>query len=89
MARRSRANFELWDSVDIPLGEEGEAYELDINRNGEVVRTLHSTQPWFHYPSEMELRDFGERQAGLSVSVYQMSALLGRGIPASSFVSIK
>ncbi len=86
--RRSRAVFDLWDVVDMPLGEDVEAYELDILRNGTVIRTLKSVQPSFHYEPDLEMADFGQPQTSIETKLYQMSAVLGRGIPASQIISI-
>ena len=80
MIRRTRIGFEMWDVSDVPLGEETEAYELDIKLPS-GVRTLKSTQPFFVYPADMEWRDFGYRQTVLDFTAYQMSTLMGRGFP--------
>jgi hypothetical protein len=73
----------------MPLDEDLEAYELDILRDGVVVRTLKASEPLFQYSLDSELLDFGQKQTSLSIIAYQMSSLLGRGLPAKEQVFIK
>ncbi|RDI58733.1 hypothetical protein DES45_105256 [Microvirga subterranea] len=86
--RRTRRDGDAWEPVDVPLGEDGERYGIDIFRNGAVRRTLTSTQPSVLYSSADELADFGAPQAELSVRVAQISAVAGRGFERTAMVSI-
>jgi len=72
-----------WD-VAVPLGEDSEAYELDILSGAAVVRTLHTTVPSVLYAASDETADFGGPQSSLSVRAYQLSAAIGRGFPAAA-----
>jgi hypothetical protein len=72
-----------WD-VTVPLGEDSEAYEIDVLSGSTVVRTLHATTPSALYAAADETADFGAPQGSLAVRVYQMSATVGRGFPASA-----
>jgi hypothetical protein len=72
-----------WD-VAVPLGEDSEAYELDILSGAAVVRTLHSATPSVLYAATDETADFGGPQSTLSVRAYQLSAAIGRGFPAAA-----
>ena len=72
--RRRRAG-----SVEVPLGEESEAYELDVLSGTTVKRTLASDAPSMLYAAADELADFGAAQTSLSVRLAQMSATVGRG----------
>jgi hypothetical protein len=72
-----------WD-VDVPLGEESEAYELKILSGASVVRTLSASAPSALYASADEIADFGGAQSSFDIRLYQMSAIVGRGFPAAA-----
>ena len=63
----------------MPLGEEGERYEVDILDGANVVRTLVSTTPSVIYSSAEQTTDFGSAQAAVACRVYQLSQVWGRG----------
>jgi hypothetical protein len=67
-----------WD-VTVPLGEEGEAYELDILSGASVLRTLSSASATVLYAAADEIADFGSLQTSLDVRLHQLSATVGRG----------
>ncbi|MDP8919040.1 MAG: glycoside hydrolase/phage tail family protein [Pseudomonadota bacterium] len=77
--RRTRRNGDGWEAVDVPFTEDAERYEIDLLKNGAVVRTLTSTQPSVLYAATQENADFGGPQSALSLLVAQMSATAGRG----------
>jgi hypothetical protein len=80
--RRARMNADAWEPADIPLDERLESYEMDIYKNGTVIRTLSgSSGPILTYPSALELSDFGTVQTILTVRLYQISDVVGRGMP--------
>ena len=64
------------------LGEATEIYELEILSGSSVVRTLSTTSPSLLYAATDETLDFGSAQASFSVRLYQISAPVGRGLPA-------
>jgi hypothetical protein len=64
------------------LGEASEAYELDILSGSSLVRTLSATARSALYATSDEMLDFGSAQSSFSVRLYQISAAVGRGIPA-------
>ena len=72
----------------MPLGEEGERYELDLIREGAVVRTLASGEPMLIYPSTSENADFGAPQTSLHIRVAQISATVGRGFAREIVVPV-
>ena len=84
--RRTRVGGGWTDGSDVPLGEESERYEVEILNGAVVVRTLVSTVPTVMYSSADQTADFGAPQASVSVRVYQLSAVVGRGVPAVSVV---
>lgn len=81
--RRTRAEGDSW-SGEVPLGEDSEAYEIDIMSGSIVVRTLTSTTPSVLYAAADELADFGAAQTILTVRVAQLSATVGRGFAAQA-----
>ena len=74
------------DGVGIPLGEESEAYEVDIIDGGNVVRTIEATSPTISYSAAEQATDFGSAQSNIDVKIYQMSAVVGRGYEAAASI---
>ena len=84
--RRARAGGDAWESVEVPLGEESERYEIDILNGAAVMRTITAEVPAAAYPAAQQIADFGSAQSAVSVRVYQVNAVWGRGSPASATV---
>ncbi|GLI92054.1 baseplate multidomain protein megatron [Methylocystis echinoides] len=86
--RRGRIDADAWQAIDIPLGETSESYEAEI-----VLptgrRRLSGATPSILYPAARELADFGAPQSVLSLSLYQMSATVGRGFPFTGMVRVQ
>ena len=79
--RRTRIGGDSWDTTEVPLAEDTERYEIDILDGTTVKRTLSSTAPSALYTAADQTADFGTPQSSVSLRVYQMSAVLGRGTP--------
>jgi hypothetical protein len=79
--RRTRIDGDGW-GVEVPLGEESEAYTLDILSGGSVVRTIACAAPQALYAAANELADFGAVQTSLHIRVAQISATVGAGYAA-------
>jgi hypothetical protein len=78
--RRTRISGDSWDQVEVPLGEDSEAYEVDIMDGSVVVRTISATgSPAAVYTAAQQTTDFGTPEASYTVRVYQLSASYGRG----------
>jgi hypothetical protein len=77
---RLTTNWHL--AVDLPLSEASEAYEVDIlDTDGEVIRTATGiTASTWTYTSAMKTTD---SDAGETAKIYQISATVGRGYPAT------
>jgi len=86
--RRGRLDSDGWEPVDIPLGEDSEAYAIDVCSGSAVVRTLSVTAPQCLYTNMQEMADFGSQQSRLSLRIYQISATVGRGFPLIATVSV-
>ena len=70
----------------MPLAEEREAYEVEIVDGATVLRTLAATSPSATYTAAQQLADWGALLGPgdtLAVRIFQLSALVGRGAPAS------
>ena len=80
--RRSRVSGDDWDQVQVPLGEETEAYEVDVLDGSNVVRTLSSEAPNIVYSIAEQTADFGgQANQPVQIVVYQLSQTFGRGSP--------
>lgn len=77
--RRSRIDGGWRNSVDVPLGEASEEYNLTIpSKRVAVVST-----PAFIYTEAMQIADFGSAQSSLTFTVAQVSVAVGAGVLAS------
>lgn len=63
----------------IPVGEETEAYEIDVLDGSSVVRTIEVAVPAFEYTAAQQTTDFGSPQPSIDFEIYQISAAVGRG----------
>ena len=83
--RRARTNGAWRDSVDVSLGEASEAYEVEIwnDTRTALLRTFAGlTVPTLTYSAAQQVADFGSVHAAVRVSIFQMSATVGRGFEA-------
>ena len=76
------------ESVDVPLGETMEAYEIDIMAGSQMLRTLRSPSPMVRYAADLEMADFGVAQPELQLRIAQMSAAAGRGFAANLTINV-
>ena len=83
--RRSRAlAADSWNAPEVPLAEEGEAYEVEILDGTTVKRTLATTTPSVTYAAAQQTADWGGLLGPgdtLHIRIFQLSALVGRGAP--------
>ena len=84
--RRSRVGSDWRDNVDIPLAEESEKYQVDILEVDAVVRTLEVSTPIAIYTASDQLTDFKAIPNNITIKVYQMSAVIGRGHAAMAII---
>ncbi|HEX4860019.1 MAG TPA: hypothetical protein VFV07_02200, partial [Rhizomicrobium sp.] len=80
--RRTRIGGDSWDQTDVPLGEDSEAYDIEIlDGAGAVVRTLSATSPSLLYTGADIATDFPSGlPSPFRFTVYQLSATYGRGV---------
>lgn len=84
--RRSRQGFDWIAGADAPLGEESEAYEVDILSGGNVLRTLATPVSQVVYTAQQQLIDFGVLPSQIALNIYQLSASIGRGQPLRAII---
>jgi len=78
--RRTRVEGDSWVGLDVPLGEEIEAYEIDILEEGSVKRTLAASTISTIYSSADQVTDFGSNTfSTLDLRISQLSQAFGRG----------
>lgn len=82
--RRTRYSTRLTGalSINAPLGEVSEAYEIEVYSSSafsSVLRTLSSSSPSVSYSLAQQLVDFGSAPSVLYLRLYQLSATTGRG----------
>jgi hypothetical protein len=73
----------------VPLGEDSEAYAIDILAGGALVRSLTANAPAVLYAAADELTDFGAPQASLAVRIAQRSAIVGPGFATKSTLTVQ
>lgn len=79
--RRTRIDGAWRDNVDVPLGEAFEKYEVEIMEGDNVLRTINRlTLPSVIYSAIAQVEDFGEVQGSVSLRIYQLSEVVGRGV---------
>jgi len=76
--RRTRTDGDGWNA-EVPLGEDAEAYTLDILSGGAVKRSIACAAPAAIYATADELADFGVLQSSLHLRVVQLSSAVGAG----------
>ena len=79
--RRTRSGGDTWEAPEVPLAEDAERYEVDILAGTTLKRTLSATSPSITYTAAQQTADFGAPQSSVSLRVYQISPVHGRGTP--------
>ncbi|MBA5776373.1 glycoside hydrolase/phage tail family protein [Stappia sp. F7233] len=87
--RRTRRDGDGWIGLDVPLGEEAEAYELDLlAEDGTVAATLASDAPQAVLSVAEELAAFGGVQDVFRLRLAQLSRAVGRGQVAEAEIRV-
>lgn len=84
--RRTRWYGEWQDGIDVPLFEASETYEIDILSGTTVKRTITTTAPSLIYTAAEQTADFGTPQSAISIAIYQINAVAGRGLPGQTII---
>ncbi|MBS0386482.1 MAG: phage tail protein [Proteobacteria bacterium] len=72
--RCARAGGDSWGPGDVPLGENSEAYQLDILDGAAVKRSVTTSAPAFSYSVADQVADFGVLPLSLHVRVAQLDS---------------
>ena len=90
--RRSRAlSADSWGGLEVSLGEEFEAYEVEILDGAAVKRTLSTASTSAVYTAAQQTADWGAPLGlggTLDIRIFQLSALIGRGAPKTVTLSL-
>jgi hypothetical protein len=85
--RRTRVGGAWIDYTDAPLSEAIERYEIDVMNGSTVVRTITvNDAQTASYTAADQTTDFGSPQSSLTVKIYQISAVVGRGFVRTATV---
>jgi len=85
--RRTRIDGDSWNA-EVPLGEDSEAYRLEILSGTSVVRSIACDSASALYANADELADFGAAQHSLRVRVAQLSGTVGAGFPTERTLTL-
>jgi hypothetical protein len=82
--RRARIDGDGWEATEVPLGEEAEAYRLEIldAPGGDVLRSVDLAAASYLYTAADQATDFGAPQWNVPIRVRQLSAAYGAGAAA-------
>ena len=87
--RRSRIDADDWDGLDVPLGEAGEQYQVEVRSTAGVLKRV-ATVPaatWTYEAAEIAF-DFGSVPSHLDLSVRQVGEEGGPGITRTQRISL-
>ena len=75
--RRTRIDGDSWQSVEVPLGEESELYEITVSQGAAVLRQEFSSLPAWSYTPVMQAED--GLAGAVTLAVAQVSTRYGAG----------
>jgi hypothetical protein len=75
--RRTRIDGDTWQSTEVPLGEDSEAYQIRIIQASAIVAEYTVNQPQFSYTSAMRSSD--SVIGSFDIAVAQLSTAFGPG----------
>ena len=84
--RRTRIDGDSWGAAEVPLGEASEVYEVTISGGGAEDRVFEVTSPAATYSAAEIAADM--RSGATTISVAQVSAVVGPGDPATISVTL-
>jgi hypothetical protein len=75
--RRTRIDGDTWQSAEVPLGEETEAYQIRVIQGMAIIAEYTANQPQFVYTADMRISD--GVSGAFEVAVAQLSPSFGPG----------
>ncbi len=76
--RRSRIDADSWQSVEVPLGEESESYQIRVLTGEVIKREVTVTAPSWTYLASNQVAD--GVSAPYNIDIAQVSASFGPGL---------
>ncbi|WP_158269908.1 baseplate megatron protein TIM-barrel domain-containing protein [Litoreibacter ponti] len=76
--RRTRLDGDSWASVEVPLGEDTELYEIRVIRDGALLRDLQTSSPGWTYSGAQQNSDGAS--GAFEIHVAQISLRFGPGL---------
>ena len=87
--QRSDRAQHIWSwGGGLPMSEQEEKYEIDIINGNELIRCLTATSESTTYPLDLIAEDQLQPDIEYSAVIYQLSAKIGRGYPATVIFKI-
>jgi hypothetical protein len=77
--RRTRIGGDAFDAAEVPLGEEAEAYLVEVLDGAAVKRSAETSSASWLYPAAAETADFGGPRAAHVMRIRQISRAAGPG----------
>lgn len=77
--RRTRSDGDNWELEEVPLGEESEAYRVEVMDGATVKRSAKTGAPSYRYAAASIAADFGAPPPAFTLRIGQISAVYGRG----------
>ena len=87
--RRARIDGGLRDFVDVPLVEQSELYDVVVMNGAAVVRNWRVNSPTVVYSSANQITDFGSVPSSLSITITQISGLIGPGNTLAATIPVQ
>lgn len=87
--RRGQIDADSWLAPDIPLGEEREAYRVEIRKDEKLIRSVDVDSPDWTYGVSQRLGDLGSLESEIDFSVAMISAVVGPGRPMRCKLAVK
>ncbi len=75
--RRTRIDGDNWASTEVPLGEDGESYLVEVRQGGTLLRQATVSTPNWSYTASEQVADGAS--GAVTLSVAQISARFGPG----------
>ncbi len=77
------------DGTESPPGDENPLrWEMDVYDGASVVRTLSASSEFFLYTAAQQTTDFGSVPSSLTVKIYKISPIMGRGYAGEATISV-
>ncbi len=87
--RRTRRGGDSWDLFEVPLGEDRAEFRLAVLAGEEERRVVTLGETEWLYPTAWEIADFGAPRRELDLSIRQVSAATGPGLPCRRTIPIR